>query len=228
MKNSPRRTSSFILHPSSLLLVALGAFISGCTYYVPATLYMTRVGDTLSVALDPVGGARWDPQKDSLVVECQGCDPERSRVVEHFERRTDAQFEIAHTQGLTLTLYSMGRKDTAFVIPGTGTATGEPTPTLRYLGSRRHHAVTAPETEAATTPKPRTTTEEKTVIKVTTLKVTASEGVAVYKDKTKTQVLKILPQGTVLQILSREGDLISVEIDGGEGFVEAEAVQIQE
>jgi hypothetical protein len=63
---------------------------------------------------------------------------------------------------------------------------------------------------------------------VTTLTVTAAEGVAIYKDKTKKEVLKILPQGTVLTLLSREGDLISVAVDGGEGFVEAEAVQIKE
>jgi hypothetical protein len=208
------------------MLVMLSAFVSSCTYYVPATLYMTRVGDTLSVMLDPIGGARWDPLKDSLVVECQGCDPERARVVEHFENRTGAEFEIAHTQGHTLTLYSMGNKDTAFIVPGTGTA--ETGATLRHLASRRHHTVTTPETEAVTPSKPQSTTEEKAVKKATMLKVTALEGVAVYKDKTKTQVLKILPQGTVMPLLSREGDLISIEIDGGEGFVEAEAVQIQE
>ena len=211
------------------LLVVSSASLSSCTYYVPATLYMTRTGDTLSVALDPVGRARWDPRKDSLIVECQGCDPARSRVVEYFEDRNEAQFEIAHTQGLTLTLYSMGRKDTMVVVSGTGTAeAGAPTPTLRNLGTHRRHPATASETETAATPPKQATAQEKTVKKVATLKVTASEGVAVYKDKTKTEVLKILPQGTVMQLLSREGDLLSVAIDGGEGFVEAEAVQIQE
>jgi hypothetical protein len=216
---------------SLLIVAALG--YSGCTYYVPATLYAIRTDDTLSVALLPPGSARWDPRKDSLIVDCNGCDPAQSHVVEHFRGRNAVEFEVDEAQPVTLTLYSMGRKDTTFTLPGIGTEEAGATPRIRNMPRHRRVVVTEP-SEAATTTTTTTThterapTQEKTVKKVTTLKVTAPEGVAVYTDKTKTKVLKILPQGTVVPLLSREGDMISISIEGGEGFVDAEAVQIQE
>jgi len=207
---------------------------ASCSYYVPATLTTSRHSDTLSVVIMPHGDARWDPKRDSLVVECLGCEAEHSRIVEHFLKSNDAQFEIAPTQTINLTLYSMGKKATVVVLPGIGTGdTGAAAPSMSNLPNRRRHSTpsTAPEeTKKAKTEEPivHDGSSAEKPIKTVTLKVTAPEGVAIYKDKTKKEVIKILPQGTVLTVLSREGDMLSVSIEGGEGFVEAEAVQIQD
>ena len=206
-----------------LSLLTIASFASSCTNYVPAKLYMTRSQDTLAVALDTLGGSRWDPVRDSLVVYCNGCDPENSRIVEHFRDRNDAAFEISNSRSVTLTLYTMGHADSTFLVTGTGAAVaGEPLPRLRSI-SPRHRAVIKSEADA-TAPHKITTPEKP---KAVTLKVTAPEGVAVYKDKSKKEVLKILPQGSTLPIVAQEGDLYSVSVDGEEGFVEAEAVQVQ-
>jgi len=214
-------------HTALLLtaLAALGISVASCTNYTPAKLFLARSGDTLAVALDPDGASRWSPNHDSLVVECNGCDPENARAVEHFNARSDAQFEIAHSQSVQLTLYTMGRKDTSFLVTGTGTAErGSALPRIRNITPRRRavvktEPVPVPVTKKAVTPeKP----------KVASLKVTATEGVAVYRDKSKKEVIRIVPQGTTLNLVAREGDLYSVSIDGGEGFVEAEAVQVQD
>jgi hypothetical protein len=225
--NQPKATLTALSLLLSFLVVAAFSY-SGCTYYVPAKLYAARADDTLSVALLPPGSARWDPRKDSLVVNCNGCDPAQTFVVEHFGVRNEADFEVDPTQEITLTLYSMGRKDTTITFPGIGTEAAGVTPRIRNMPRHRRVVVTEPSEAAATTHVERAPTQEKTVKKVTTLKVTAPEGVAVYTDKTKTKVLKILPQGTIVPLLSREGDMISISVEGGEGFVDAEAVQIQE
>ncbi|HZK75931.1 MAG TPA: hypothetical protein VFD13_03400 [Candidatus Kapabacteria bacterium] len=227
--------------PVRLAAAAL-LLLFGCTYYVPAKLDASRMGDTLTVTLAGPGAARWDPPQDSLIIECAGCSEEAARQVEHFEDRNEAQYDIANSEGLTLVLYSMGHRDTT-LIPGTVPETASmPKPRLlRY----HYRTVTAPaETTAGSEAKPATeanaaaeakaATEakaaaaEKALKKNTFLKVTAAEGVAVYKDKTKREVLKILPQGSSILLLAREGDLYSVSVDGNEGFVDAEAVQVQE
>jgi hypothetical protein len=212
---------------TALFLTALGTLgisVASCTNYTPAKLFLTRSGDTLAVALDPDGASRWNPNHDSLVVECNGCDPENARAVEHFNARSDAQFEIAHSQSVQLTLYTMGRKDTSFLVTGTGIAeTGAALPRIRNITPRRRAIV---KTEVAAPVTKKAITPEKP--KVASLKVTATEGVAVYRDKSKKEVIKIVPQGTTLPLVAREGDLYSVSIDGAEGFVEAEAVQVQD
>lgn len=208
-----------------LLVAAASTSLASCTYNLPARLSATRMGDTIAVALDPNGAARWDPTYDSLIVVCQGCEQGKERIVERFERRNEAAYEIEPTQTVILHLYSRGREDTVITLSGTGTAEGgAPSPSLRRFPSpHRSRSETAEQPTATPKPKP-----EKVAKKPTQLKVTAPEGVAIYKDKTKKEVLKILPQGTVMTLLSREGDLYSVAVDGGEGFVEAEAVQILE
>ena len=206
-----------------LILLTIGCIASSCTNYVPAKLFMSRSEDTLSVALDPAGGARWDPRRDSLVVSCNGCDPENSRIVEHFADRNDAAFEIANSHSVTLTLYTMGRVDTTILVTGTGiSSANEPLPKLHSIAPR-HRA--AAHNDVSTTETPKKAVAEKP--KIITLKVTAPEGVAVYKDKSKKEVLKILPQGSTLPVVAQEGDLFSVSVDGEEGFVESEAVQVQ-
>ena len=47
------------------------------------------------------------------------------------------------------------------------------------------------------------------------------------RDKTKKEVLKILPKGSSIVLVALEGDMYSVIVDGDEGFVEAEAVEIK-
>lgn len=208
-----------------LAIVFVAGNYAGCTYYVPAQLMANRTGDTLTVELERAG--RWEPDRDSLVVECAKCDPANSRLVEHFQFRRDAAFEIVETQDVRLSLYTFGRLDTSFVLLGVGSAEANAVaPSMRRTTPHRRTATepTAEETAAAAKAK----AAEKVKKTPTQLKVTATEGVAIYKDKTKREVLKIVPQGTVLKLLSREGDLYSVGIEGGEGFVEAEAVAIQE
>jgi hypothetical protein len=206
------------------LALAMTSLVASCTFYVPAKLSAVRTGDTIAVALDPNSAARWDPTHDSLLVECLGCDPANARVIERFEVRNNAAYGIAATQTVKLHLYSMGREDTVITLAGVGIADSEASaPALhRFTPSRRQRSEPNEEQASATR------TKEKSAKKATQLKVTAPEGVAIYKDKTKKEVLKILPQGTVMTLLSREGDLYSVGVDGGEGFVEAEAVKIIE
>ena len=219
----------------SLLAIAALLLVGGCTYYVPAKLAASRVGDTLSVALAGPGAARWEPQKDSLVIECAGCSEEAAREVEHFEERNEAQFDVANSEQLTLLLYSMGHVDTE-----TMTRTAPETATTKPRLLRHRYRPAATESAAAAEAKAAEAkaaeakaaeakaAAEKALQKTTLLKVTAPEGVAIYKDKTKREVLKILPQGSTIILLAREGDLYSVSVNGEEGFVDAEAVQIQE
>jgi hypothetical protein len=222
------------------MVVGALVLLSSCTYTrLPQKLYMSRTGDTLTVALDEQAQARWDPERDSLVVECKGCEAGRGLEVEHFQDHDFARYEIAHTEGLRLTLYSMGKMDTVFVLSGNGDVdTSAPLPALRRIPTHRRRAVATGEDVSTKRAKkeivkdvpkdtPKDPVPEKVVKKSTTLKVTAVEGVAIYRDKSKKEVLKILPQGATLTLLAREGDLYSVAVGDGEGFVEAEAVQLQ-
>lgn len=223
-------TRHCLLATTALLLVG------GCTYYVPAKLDANRVGDTLRVALAGPGAARWDPQADSLIIECASCSEEAARQAEHFDYRNEAQYDVANSESLTLIFYSMGHRDTT-TIPGTASETGTPPARLLRHRFRAEAEPTQAEVKAASEAKAaaaenaaaeaKTAAAEKALKKTTFLKVTAAEGVAIYKDKTKQQVLKILPQGSTIVLLAREGDLYSVSVDGEEGFVDAEAVQVQ-
>jgi hypothetical protein len=217
--------SHFPLQHRLLWLAILApCLLASCTYYSAARLTAVRTGDTVSVALDPNSAARWDPTHDSLLVECAGCAQGSGRIVERFDTRNSAAYGIEPTQTVTLHLYSMGHEDTVITLAGAGTADNNAAaPTLRRFTPPRRNRSEASEEEVVST-----RTKEKTVKRATQLKVTAAEGVAIYKDKTKKEVIKILPQGTVMTLLSREGDLYSVSVDGGEGFVEAEAVKILE
>ncbi|MDP4200128.1 MAG: hypothetical protein Q8922_12195 [Bacteroidota bacterium] len=214
----PHTLSSFLILFSVVLVACT---LASCTYYVPAKLYVNRAGDSLLVALNPGSSARWDSQKDSVVLECGKCDPGYNRMVERFDQHNDAVYEVSPTEDLVLTLYSMGKKDSVIVLHGSAIARTDtaPAPLSRFYARRARPSTTTTETTAA--PQKKVATK-----KITQLKVIAPEGIAIYKDKTKKEVLKILPQGTILGLLSREGEIYSVSVDGGEGFVEAEAVQI--
>ncbi len=201
----------------------IGYLLYGCTSYVPARLAVQREGDTLSIALAGPGAARWDPRKDSLVLECAGCAEGKSRMVEHFEDRDRAEYALSNNEAANVVLYSMGHRDSMF-LAGTEPASAG-TYELRRIPARHYRA--APPAPQGTSVAVKAPTTQKTEKKASSLKVTAAEGVAVYKDKTKREVLKILPQGSTLVLLAREGDLYSVSIDGEEGFVDAEAVQEQ-
>ncbi len=217
---------TIILIPGLLAAMAL-LLVAGCTYYVPATLDTSRVGDTLTVALDGPGAARWNPARDSLVLECPGCAKGTSMLVSHFRDRNEARYDVPSTQNLTLILYMMGHQNTTNL---SGTATQAATAKPRFVP--HHRAATAPATptpaEIKAAAEARAAAEERALKKTTLLKVTAPEGVAIYKDKTKRHVIKILPQGSTIVLLAREGDLYSVSIDGQEGFVDAQAVEVQQ
>ncbi|GEM_PF-2137606 len=212
---------------SAAFTIFLSTSLTGCTYYIPAKLEASRTSDTLSVAIGGRGAHRWDPRRDSLIIDCPDCEIGGRQLVEHFDDRSAAQYLIPSAEGVKLTLYSLGHRDT-LDLPGTGTA--EEHPTMRRLATRHYRPVTAPVESNAEQKHTveNTETVEKAPKKVATIKVTAPEGVAVYKDKTKREVLKILPQGSTIPLLAHEGDLYSVTVDGQEGFVEAEAVQVQE
>jgi hypothetical protein len=207
-------------------------FLGSCTYYVPAQLATSRSGDTLSVALAGNGAARWDPEQDSLVFECAGCTDEPARKVEHFRDRRHTTYDLRNAQGVTLTLYSLGQEQT-LTVPGIPPMAGTH-PEQPELSSR-HERRSAEEEKSEAIEKSAAkeqaakeqAAKEQAAKKAASLKVTAAEGVAIYKDKTKTEVLKIVPQGSVLILLSKEGDLYSVSVDGDEGFVDAAAVEEQ-
>ena len=214
--------NSIIASCGSLLLGTMQ--LASCTNYVPATLDASRSGDVLNVSIAGAGASRWDPRKDSLVIECPTCDVASSRMVEHFNDENGSQYEVQGSQGVTLTLYSLGTTKT-MTLPGNGTsisATSGITPLREHRG---HKA--ARDEKTVTTAAPEIPDVPKASKKVSSVKVTAAEGVAIYSDKTKTTVIKIVPQGTVLTLLSKEGNLFSVSVDGQEGFVDSEAVTEQ-
>ena len=228
--------------PRSLLVAAayLAMSLASCTYYSATDRFAySRMGDTLFVRLSPTGQARWDPTKDSLLITCSNCDPASSRLVERFEDNLTAVYEIDPEANLNLRMNYMGRVESVD-LPGTAdtlSATPKPHAARRMQARQRKSSVATK--EESTPKKPVDRTPDKPVDKTVaatpekprtarSVKVTALEGVAIYKDKSKTEVLKIVPVGTNIALLAREGDLYSVSIDGQEGFVEAEAVQVNE
>jgi len=211
-----------------LSALILASCIASCTYYFPAKLTANRVADTLTVMLNGDGAARWDSNKDSLIVECKDCIPGRSIDVVHFEGHNYARFEIAQAESIQLRLYSMG-SDTLVNLPGEGTLLAGVSPELLplpppdYLGRESGNTGN----ERVKIRQPKEPAPEKPVKKAQSLTVIAPEGVAVYRDKTKKEVLKILPKGSSIVLVALEGDMYSVIVDGDEGFVEAEAVEIK-
>lgn len=221
-----------------------GTLVSCSVTGMSPRLSVYRVGDTLQVDLDEATSARWSTTRDSLVIVCENCEVGYTRLVEKFEEDNRAAVYISPYERLRLSLYS-SRLDTVIVI--------EPlfTDTIGVASQERRRIVrTAPRRRATVTPQGRTERverpatppanntvkkEEKVVKKEETVKkrpssarVTANEGVAVYKDKSKREVLRILPKGTNVPYIAKEGELTSVMVDGQEGFVESEAVRIEE
>lgn len=189
----------------------------------------SRAGDTLVVQLSPSGQARWDPALDSLVITCTNCDTGSARTVEKFEENWGSVYTIDPEANLHLAFNYLGREESVD-LPGIAD-TLKATHNVRHVPHHNRRTNEVPDKPDVTVKKPA----EKPVATAParpksahSVKVTAPEGVAVYKDKSKTAVLKILPTGTNISLLAREGDLYSVMVDGQEGFVEAEAVQINE
>lgn len=208
----------------------------------PTHLVISRYGDTLSYSLDPETSARWWSTHDSVVVECLDCEQGYSKVVEHFTKFDTASIVMESADSIRFTIYSGSITDTMIVSP-TQQATTAAAPRRRIAESetrRRRTKVTAdktpepaktpdktPDTKAVETTKTTDTkaAEKKVVKKTASIKVIAPEGVPIYKDKSKTEVLRILQKGEVLPYLSKEGDMYSVSVGDTEGFIEAEAVE---
>jgi hypothetical protein len=223
--------------PAFALLALAGIVISGCTFSRSSErFYYARSADTLLVRLSSTGQSHWDPAKDSLIIDCSNCDPGSAHMVERFEDHSGAVFQIDPEANLQLRMSYMGQLDTVNLPGLADTLLASP-----YSGHRVPHRPRRTATTASEPPTPPKKPVEKPIEKPApvpdkpaaphvahSVKVTAAEGVAVYKDKSKTEVLKIVPEGTNLPLLAREGDLISVSIDGQEGFVEAEAVHVNE
>jgi hypothetical protein len=208
-------------------------------------LSVFRVGDTLQVDLDEETSARWSSTRDSLVINCENCEVGYTRLVEKFEEDNRAAVYISPYERLRLSLYS-NDLDTVIIVeplfvdslPRT-----EPRRIVRAAPRRRapvqanqrKQTAQKPETPPArnnTTVKKEEKVEKKEAAPVkkraTTARVTANEGVAIYKDKSKREVLKILPKGSAVPYIAKEGELTSVMVDGQEGFVESEAVKIED
>jgi hypothetical protein len=220
MRTTPRR------HVTPLVLIGL-TLLASCTASRRPMLNLSRLADTLTVALDPATSARWSSNQDWLLVECNACADGASKVEERFFERNYARYEISRSQEIKLSLFWNGKLDTTIIVAGTGEMNPQtdrggfkPLPPLR----RTRRAV-SDESPSASNSK---NAPEKKVVKKgpASLRVSAAEGIAVYSDKSKTQVLKILPKGTVLPLLSREGDMYAVMVGDVEGFVESEAVQV--
>ncbi len=220
-----------------LLLIAAG-LMTGCSASnMSPRLFVYRVGDTLQVDLDEETSARWSTSRDSLVINCENCETGYTRLVEKFKEDNRTAVYISPYERLRLALYSNGL-DTVIIV--------EPLFTDSIKRSEPRRIVRA-------VPKKRTSTVKKEVVKKvekkdeikkevkreeikkeevkkrpTSARVIAAEGVAIYKDKSKREVLKILQKGQTVPYIAREGSMISVTVDGQEGFVEAEAVKIED
>ena len=223
----------------ALLLFITGVLMTGCTAANRSPrLFVYRVGDTLQVDLDEETSARWSPSRDSLVINCENCETGYTRLVEKFDNDNRTAVYISPYERLRLALYSNGL-DTVIVVEPLFTDTikrAEPRRIVRAVPRRRVDASPKKEIVKKEEKKEDVKKEEikkevkkeETKKRPTSARVTAAEGVAVYKDKSKREVLKILPKGQTLPYIAREGSMISVTVDGQEGFVEAEAVKIED
>lgn len=226
----------------ALLLLITTALMTGCTATNQSPrLFVYRVGDTLQVDLDEETSARWSTSRDSLVINCENCETGYTRLVEKFEQDNSTAVYISPYERLRLALYSNGL-DTVIVVEPLlidSVKRADPRRIVRAIPKKRSAPVrkeTAKKEEKKEDVKKEEKKEEvkkevkKEEVKKrpTSARVTAPEGVAVYKDKSKREVLKILPKGQTLPYIAREGSMISVTVDGQEGFVEAEAVKIED
>jgi hypothetical protein len=217
-----------------LLLISFGTLV-GCTATnMSPRIAVYRVGDTLQVDLDEETSARWSTTRDSLVINCENCESGYTRLVEKFEQDDRAAVYISPYERLRLTLYSNGL-DTVIVVEPLFTDNAPPGPRRIVKAAPKKRT----ETTKKDTPKKEEVKKETPVKKEevkreevkkrsTTARVTAAEGVAIYKDKSKREVLKILQKGQTVPYIAREGSMISVTVDGQEGFVESEAVKIED
>jgi hypothetical protein len=218
-----------------LLLISFGT-LAGCTATnMTPRIAVYRLGDTLQVDLDEETSARWSTTRDSLVINCENCETGYTRLVEKFEEDDRTAVYISPYERLRLTLYS-NDLDTVIIV--------EPllTDTVRTPGPRRivraapkkRTDIAKKETSKKEEVKKETPVKKEEVKKEevkkrsTTARVTAAEGVAIYKDKSKREVLKILQKGQTVPYIAREGSMISVTVDGQEGFVESEAVKLED
>lgn len=229
--------STSYFSPSALVALLLAVVASGCTlFHTTERFEYTRAADTLMVRLAPGQQARWDVTHDSLLVLCANCEADSRVMVEHFDPNNYVVYSIDPQADLKLQLAFMGDVQTVD-LPGIADSTA-PTHAVHRVPRKPKHSAVATKEPVALPKKPvekpavadKPDKPEKPAAPHTarTVRVTAQEGVAIYKDKSKTEVLKILPAGTNIALLAREGDLYSVTVDGQEGFVEAEAVQVNE
>jgi hypothetical protein len=225
------------------LLLFIAGVLTGCSATnMSPRIAVYRVGDTLQVNLDEETSARWSPTRDSLVINCENCETGYTRMVEKFEGDDKAAVYISPYERLRLSLFSNGL-DTVIVVDPllTDTLAGqEPRRIVRATPRRR--TTPPPVVKKESTPAPKKETVKKDTPpevkkeapkpevkkRATTARVTAAEGVAIYKDKSKREVLKILQKGQTVPYIAREGSMISVTVDGQEGFVESDAVKIED
>lgn len=216
----------------SLILVFLGliASLPGCTYMnQPSRVIVSREMDTLRVMLDPIGNARWSPTRDSIVIQCESCE-QGPRFVERFENGGLARFEVSRYDSLQWRVFGSSLRDSLVVIENIDLSdsafVGKERPRVTRRRITRVPAKKPVEKPVVVEAKKKIPAPESPK-KPKALRVSANEGVAVYKDKSKREVLRILPKGATLPLLSREGDVYSVSVDGVEGFVESEAVEVE-
>lgn len=222
----------------ALLLFITAGVMSSCTASNQSPrLFVYRVGDTLQVDLDEETSARWSTSRDSLIINCENCETGYTRLIEKFESDNRTAVYISPYERLRLALYSNGL-DTVIVVEPLFADTIKREEQRRIVRAvpKKRTAPVRKETVKKEEKKEEVKKEEvkkevkKEEVKKrpTSARVTAAEGVAVYKDKSKREVLKILPKGQAVPYIAREGAMISVTVDGQEGFVEAEAVKIED
>lgn len=222
-----------------LLLISFG-MLTGCTATnMTPRIAVYRVGDTLQVDLDEETSARWSTTRDSLVINCENCETGYTRLVEKFAQDDRTAVYISPYERLRLSLYSNGLDTVIIVEPLFTDTVRTPGPRRIVRGApRRRPQVTKRETVKKQevkkeevkkeTVKKEEVKKEEVKKRATTARVTAPEGVAIYKDKSKREVLKILQKGQTMPYIAREGSMISVTVDGQEGFVESEAVKLED
>jgi hypothetical protein len=217
-----------------LLLISFGT-LAGCTATnMTPRIAVYRLGDTLQVDLDEETSARWSTTRDSLVINCENCETGYTRLVEKFAQDDRAAVYISPYERLRLTLYS-NDLDTVIIVEPllTDSAPSGPRRIVRAAPKKRTD-ITKKENSKKEEVKKETPVKKEEVKKEevkkrsTTARVTAAEGVAIYKDKSKREVLKILQKGQTVPYIAREGSMISVTVDGQEGFVESEAVKLED
>ena len=216
-----------------LVVILLALTFSACSSSRDhVRLRFVRYSDTLQVALDPNSSANWSATKDSVVVDCSECSNGKDHAAYSFQDGRAALLDLSGSTKLKLKVYRGSKIDTSYQLDARDLSDS------RTLTGAKH------ETNANAS-QPRSTTDTTTdsstndgssdgssgqtrryAHRATSIRVIAKEGVAVYKDKTKREVLKILAQGSLLPYLAREGEVFSVMIDDVEGFVDADAVEV--